>query len=44
MKILVVNPFRDTEHYVQDNLARIARPDTEFNVVDIGEMYPLRNN
>ena len=40
MKILVVNPFRDTEYYVQDNLARIARPDTEFNVVDIGEIYP----
>ena len=44
MKILVVNPFGDTEFYGHENLARIARPDTEFDVVDIGDMYPLRNN
>ena len=44
MKILVVNPFGDTEFYGRDNLARIARPDTEFDVVGIGDMYPLRNN
>ena len=44
MKILVVNPFGDTEFYGRDNLAKIARPDTEFDVVDIGDMYTLRNN
>ena len=44
MKLLVVNPFGDTEFYGRDNLAKIARPDTEFDVVDMGDMYPLRNN
>jgi hypothetical protein len=41
MRILVVNPFGDTEFYGKENLARIARPDTEFDVVNISEMYPL---
>ena len=44
MRILVVNPFGDTEFYGQENLARIARPDTEFEMVNIADMYPLRNN
>ncbi|MAG37604.1 MAG: hypothetical protein CL878_15325 [Dehalococcoidia bacterium] len=44
MKILVVNPFGDTEVHGEANLARIARSDTKFDVVNIAEMYPLRNN
>ncbi len=44
MRILVINPFGDTEFYGQENLARIARPDTEFDFVNIASMYPLRNN
>ena len=44
MKILVINPFGDTEVYGQENLARVARPDTEFDVVNIADSYPLRNN
>ena len=44
MRILVVNPFGDTESYGEENLARIARADTQFDVVNIADMYPLRNN
>ncbi len=44
MKILVVNPFGDTEFHGEENLRRIARPDTEFDVINIADMYPLRNN
>ena len=44
MRILVINPFGDTEFYGRENLARIARPDTTFDMVNIAEMYPLRNN
>ena len=44
MRILVVNPFASTEFYGQENLERIARPDTEFDVVNIADMYPLKNN
>jgi hypothetical protein len=44
MRILVVNPFGATEAYGQENLARIARPDTEFDIVNIADVYPLKNN
>ena len=44
MKILVVNPFGDTEFHGEENLRRIARSDTEFDIVNISDMYPLRNN
>ena len=44
MRILVINPFGDTEFHGSENLARVARPDTEFDVVNIAEAYPLRNN
>ena len=44
MRILVINPFGGTEAYGQENLARIARPDTEFDVVNIADVYPLKNN
>ncbi len=44
MRILVINPFGGTEFYGRENLARIARPDTEFDMVNIADTYPLRNN
>ena len=44
MRILVVNPFGDTEFHGEENLSRIARGDTEFEMVNIADMYPLRNN
>ena len=44
MKILVVNPFGDTEFHGEDNLSAIARSDTEFDIVNISDTYPLRNN
>jgi len=44
MRILVVNPFGDTESHAQDNLAAISRSDTQFDVVNISDYYPLRNN
>jgi allantoin racemase len=43
-KILVINPFGGTEFRGRSNLERIKRPDTEFEMVNIGESYPLRNN
>jgi allantoin racemase len=43
-RILVINPFGGTEAYGQENLERIARPDTDFSIENIGEQYPLRNN
>ena len=40
MKILVVNPFGDTEYYGQDNLARIAPPlTTETSLREIYTEY-----
>lgn len=44
MRLLVINPFGATEFYGRENLERIARPDTEFDVVNIADMYPLKNN
>ena len=44
MRLLVINPFGGTEFYGRENLERIARPDTEFDIVNIADMYPLRNN
>jgi allantoin racemase len=44
MRILVVNPFGGTEVYGRENLERVARPDTEFDIVNIGDVYPLLNN
>ena len=34
MRILVVNPFGGTEAFGRENLARVARSDTEFDVVN----------
>ena len=44
MRILVVNPFADTEFRGRENLERIKRPDTTFEMVNIAEEYPLKNN
>jgi len=44
MRILVVNPFGGTEFRGRDNLQRIKRPDTEFDMVNISDVYPLGNN
>jgi allantoin racemase len=44
MRILVVNPFGGTEVYGRENLARLARPDTEFDIVNISDVFPLHNN
>jgi len=43
-RILVVNPFGGTEFYGQDNLARVKRADTQFDMVNIANVYPLKNN
>ncbi len=43
-RILVVNPFAGTEFRGKGNLERIKRPDTQFDIVNISEGYPLRNN
>jgi allantoin racemase len=44
MKILVVNPFGGTEFRGRDNLEKIKRADTEFDMVNISDLYPLNNN
>ena len=43
-RILVVNPFGGSEFYGQANLERIKRPDTQFDMVNIADVYPLKNN
>ena len=44
MRILVINPFADTEFRGRENLEKIKRPDTKFDMVQIAESYPLTNN
>ena len=44
MRILVVNPFGGTEVFGRENLERVARPDTQFDIVNIADVYPLHNN
>ena len=44
MRILVINPFGETEYRGRENLEKIKRPDTEFDMVNIAESYPLTNN
>lgn len=44
MRILVVNPFGGTEVFGRENLNQVARPDTEFDIVNISDVYPLHNN
>ena len=44
VRIQVINPFFGYEQYGRENLAAIAAPGTEFDVVNIGQRYPLNNN
>ena len=44
MRILVINPFADTEFRGRENLEKIKRPDTDFDMVQIAKSYPLTNN
>ena len=44
MRICVINPFAGTESFGEDNLRAIASPDTEFQIVNIADRYPLKNN
>jgi allantoin racemase len=44
MRILVVNPFGGTEFRGRENLEKIKRPDTEFDMENIADVYPLKNN
>lgn len=44
MRILVVNPFGGTEYHGKENLEAIRRTDTEFDIVNIADVYPLKNN
>lgn len=44
MKILVINPFAGTEALGRENLEAIAAPETQFDMVNIAERYPLNNN
>lgn len=44
MRILVLNPFGGTEFRGKQNLEKIKRPDTVFDMVNIAEVYPLKNN
>ena len=44
MRILVINPFGGTEFRGKENLEKIKRSDTEFDMVNIADVYPLKNN
>ena len=44
MKIKVINPYGGTETYAQKQFERIKRDDVEFELENIAEYYPLRNN
>ena len=44
MRICVINPFAGTEHFGRENLQAIAAAGTEFDMFDIGDRYPLKNN
>ncbi len=44
MRILVINPFGGGEASARENFDAIKRPDTEYDIVNIAEDYPLKNN
>jgi Asp/Glu/hydantoin racemase len=44
MRICVINPFAGTERFGEDNLRAIASPGSEFQIVNIADRYPLKNN
>lgn len=44
MRVLVINPFAGTEEFGRANLEKIAGAETEFEIVNIADRYPLTNN
>lgn len=44
MKLLVLNPFGSTEPFAEENLRKVARPDTRITVENIREVFPLNYN
>jgi allantoin racemase len=44
MRILVLNPYGGTEFRGRENLDRIKRPDTHYDMENIAHAYPLMNN
>ena len=44
MKIKVINPFGGTEAYAKRQFERVKRDDVEFDLENIAEYYPLKNN
>ena len=40
----MINPFGGTEFRGRSNIERMKRPDTDYDIVNIAEAYPLRNN
>jgi Asp/Glu/hydantoin racemase len=44
MRIVVINPFGGGEASARDNFDVIKRPDTECDIVNVTDDYPLKNN
>lgn len=44
MRILIVNPFAGGEAEASENIDLIKEPDTEYDIVNIADAYPLKNN
>ena len=44
MRIVVINPFGGGEASARVNFDAIKRPDTEYDIVNIADDYPLKNN
>lgn len=44
MKIAVINPFAGGEAEARENLDQIKDPDTEYDIFNIADAYPLKNN
>ena len=44
MKILVLSPFGKTEPFGRANLAKVKRPETEFDFECLADVFPLPYN
>ena len=44
MRILVINPFAGGEAEAKENLEKIKQQETDFDIVNISDAYPLKNN
>jgi Asp/Glu/hydantoin racemase len=44
MRILIINPFAGGEAEANENIDLIKEPDTEYDIVNISDGYPLKNN